>query len=69
MKFERKDADFRPVVITLESQEEVDVLHALLAMAGGGYANDFSYRLYEKLDAISLSAPNEYWTGNLYVKK
>lgn len=69
MKFEQKDPEFSPVVITLETQEEVDVLHALLAVAGGDYADDFSYRLYDKLGAISLSRPNDYWTGSLKAKK
>lgn len=33
MKVERKEAKFEPVVITLESQEEVDALADIIALA------------------------------------
>jgi len=33
MKVEQKEAEFEPVVITLESQEEVDIIADLLAIA------------------------------------
>lgn len=69
MKFEHKDQEFRPVVITLETQDEVDVLHALTGETGGGFANDLLWKLYNKLDSLSSSKGSEYWTGGLIVKK
>lgn len=55
--------EFAPVTITLESQDEIDLLHALLGGADGNYANDFLYRLYDKLHGASISKFEQYWTG------
>lgn len=65
MKVEKKGPEFRPVVITLETQEELDVLHALVALGGGGYADRFLYKLYNELDKYSSSKPTNYWKGML----
>jgi hypothetical protein len=69
VKVENVEPDFRPVVITLETQAEIDVLHALVALAGGNYAEGFTYKLYKELDKRSDSGPIDYWTGALGVKK
>jgi hypothetical protein len=65
MKYEKKEAEFRPVTITLETQEEVDVLHSLVGVAGGGFANGFLYKLYDALSKDSISVPRDYWSGQL----
>ena len=65
MKFEKAKPEFQPVTITLETQEEVDVLHALVGVAGGSMANDFLWKLYRALDGMSDSKRSDYWTGSL----
>lgn len=66
MKFEKERPEFRPVTITLETQEEVDVLHALTGVAGGSMADDFLYKLYRALDEMSDSKASDYWKGGLH---
>lgn len=68
MKFEESKPEFRPVMITLETQEEVDLLHALVGLAGGPHANGLTYSLYQELDKLSDSNASDYWTGRLYTK-
>lgn len=68
MKFEKSAPEFRPVMITLETQEEVDLLHALVGHAGGSYAKGLTYSLYQELDKLSDSKASDYWTGRLYTK-
>lgn len=65
----KPEPQFRPIRITLETQEETDVLHALLGLAAGNYADDFTYKLYERLGDASDSIHQDYWTGTIYVKK
>lgn len=69
MKFEQEKPKFRPVVITLETQEEADVLHALLGVAGGDCGDDLIWKLYSALGNVSDSRHQTYWTGGLQVKK
>ena len=54
MKVDRKDSDFKPVVITLESQEEVDTISIIMGCIGGRpdhsprqYADKLYYELVE----------------------
>lgn len=65
MKFEKAKPQFQPVTITLETQEEADVLHALAGAAGGNMAGDFLFKLYNALGGVSDSMPSDYWTGYL----
>jgi hypothetical protein len=69
MKFEQVGPEFRPVTITLEAQEEVDVLYALLGAASGSYANDLTWKLYSAMGHLSDARHQSYWTGSLLVKK
>lgn len=69
MKFEKAEPGFQPVTITLETQEEADVLHALVGAAGGSMADNFLYKLYNSLSEVSDSGRSEYWSGGLYYRK
>ena len=39
MKIERKDAEFKPVIITLETQEEVDTISIIMGCISGDSKN------------------------------
>lgn len=73
MKVERKEAEFKPVVITLESQEEVDMMWELAAsIKGSGWrgipmtsSQNFAYSLFDNLDGHESS---EMGSGELYFK-
>ncbi len=69
MKFQHENPEFRPITITLEAQAEVDALHALTALACGGYADQFTYKLYIALHQHSNSKPSDYWNGSLTAKR
>jgi hypothetical protein len=69
MKFEQVGPEFRPVTITLETQEEVVVLYALLGAAAGNHANNFTWKLYSAMGHLSNARFQSYWTGGLQVKK
>lgn len=65
MKFERSE-QFAPITITLESEEERDVLYTLLMKAPGEYADDMVYKLWGLLR--DAGAQNKrLWTGRLRV--
>lgn len=55
MKVERQGSSFQPVVITLESQEEVDVLHELCgSVTGDGLARKITNDFYRQLGEYTL---------------
>ncbi len=68
MKFTQEINKFRPAIITLETQEEVDVLHALVGGAPGRHADGVLYKLYRDLSKISDSESGDYWEGRLFSK-
>lgn len=68
MKCEQASTEFQPVTITLESQEEVDVLHSLLGLASGVSTEGFPFKLYTALGLYSRSRAKEYWSGTLMLE-
>ena len=52
MKIEQRET-FTPVVITLETLEEVRVLQGVVAKVGGTEANDLMNKLYTSLDTVT----------------
>lgn len=67
MKIERAESKFEPVVITLETQEEVDILKDLVGrIINGGVARDFTSQIYDKLDdGLSNVETDKYFKGTL----
>lgn len=54
MKFQTEDPQFRPVVITLESQDEVDWMAAVLGRVVSSHLlNDFNFNLYNRLNGVA----------------
>lgn len=53
MKIERAESKFQPVVITLESQEEVDQMYAIVSEISFNEYNDITTGLYSYL--------SDYW--------
>ena len=71
MKVETKRAAFTPIVITLESQHEVDFLKALMAAIGGtGKYRDISSDMAELLYEYSKADYEDVFKeGSVYVKE
>ena len=66
MKIERAESKFEPVVITLESQEDVDILKDLVGrIVNSGAGRNFTSTIYDKLDQISNVKPDTYFKGTL----
>lgn len=56
MKIERAESKFQPVVITLESQEEVDILYCLTgSVYGNGSTRIFTDKVYYGLEPFVKS--------------
>lgn len=72
MKVEEcKESKFEPIVITLESQFEVDVLRELCgSIRGSGVARDFTSDLFLSLSRYSKDKiiVDEYFIGYVEVK-
>lgn len=67
MKIEQKQTEFCPVVITLESQFEVDYLHGILArVAGGGVKRDFVDEILESLPEEDFRY-QKYFSGQINI--
>jgi len=72
---QQSEPKFIPVVITLETQEEVDVLISLVgSVTGSGAIRKWSQDLYDKLHPHSCDVSgriSKYFTGNIqctYIK-
>lgn len=68
MKVERKNNGFQPVVITLESQEEVDIVYELLNSVGGlGKVRQFTDDLSSELSRCTDHGIDEnvFFTGSV----
>ena len=65
----QSEPKFIPVVITLESQEEVDILHNLSgSISGTGKARRVTDRLYAELSYYSSSTHIDHFEGKLTVR-
>lgn len=49
MKVEKGESKFQPVAITLESQEELDLMTSIIAKIPGRHVNRMAYSLYDFL--------------------
>ena len=68
MKIERAESKFEPVVITLESQEEVEVLRNLTGKVEGlGAARQITNKIYYGLEPFSESR-KEFFKDNISVR-
>lgn len=54
MKFEQQGPEFRPIVITLETEEEAKVLKNLVGMTNGIDGGSVCYKLWEALDEAGV---------------
>jgi hypothetical protein len=71
MKIQKAEPKFNPIIITIETQEEADLLLAVLARVSGGHAHNITYILYQGLggnDAHDKSV-FEVTTGSIRVER
>ena len=69
MKVERKNKGFEPVVITLESQEEVDVLYTLTGdVKGLGYVRDITDEIHYGLQEYAVYDPDMFSRDDISIK-
>ena len=64
MKIEQKKAEFQPITITLETEQEARLLKTLLGKTNTTHddhnVNDFYYETYKQLDVETLYK-NYFW--------
>ena len=66
---QQSEPKFIPVVITLETQEEVDVLHNLSgSISGTGKIRKVTDRLYAELSYYASSTHIDHFEGKLTVR-
>lgn len=61
MKCEQDNQGFRPITITLETEEEAQVLKNILLFTNGRDADSFAYKLWVELDKSNIKDV-EYFT-------
>lgn len=67
MKF-KQERGFNPIVITLETEEERDVLYSLLSKTPGSFAGDMIFDMWSALQDVG-AVRKELWTGRLIAKE
>ena len=71
MKIERLNPEFNPVSFTIETQEEADLLLAILAKSNGAYAGDMLYKMFRALgdnNALDV-AKFKVTSGNIRIER
>lgn len=71
MKIERKEASFQPITITLESQEEVDVISSVFGKIGGRgkVRTEIIDKLYYAIESHATpNSDDRYFEGELFLK-
>jgi len=59
VKVERKYSEFNPAIITLESQEELDIISDLVALAAGsGFPSEVEKTLYDLKHELARNGAN-----------
>ena len=68
MKITREETKFQPVVITLESQEEVDQMFAIANCVSVGQDTNIIYALFDALESLQEFGELYSLEGNILVK-
>lgn len=66
MKIERKESEFQPITITLETQDEVDQMFAMAKHCSFNYPKeeDIAYIIYHQLnEKVALHYSSESYVG------
>ncbi len=71
MKVEQINPEtFKPVTLTLESQDEVDIMRALTGrVVGHGIDDEFTYKLYNKLVQYASLESQYSAQGTVHLRK
>lgn len=68
MQYEKK-TEFVPVTITFETQDELDLLFAVLSHTASGAGNDFTYTLWKSIKPDATPGASDMLTGRLDINK
>lgn len=68
MQYEKK-AEFVPVTITFETQDELDLLFAILSRTASGAGNNFAYKLWKSVQRDATPGASDMLVGKLDINK